>query len=282
MMLVLANNSNYNTSSCHRKNRFVCEQTFSILRVVYCTLQPPARLFILIFIPPMKKVIIAENIKATLEREQSFLKRSDIRTFTVSTNEQALALHRAEKADLIIVNLDTPGMSGDMLSSLIRKDNELCDVSLIIVCQNTESELKRCLQCRANAFVTAPINSAVLLQEAHHLLHIARRKSFRVPLSIKIFGTSKDIPFTGLGENISVSGMLFHSDTLLREGDTITCSFYLPDSKHITADAEVIRILEKETEHDANCYGIKFVDLGIDFSSAIEAFIERELRDRLA
>lgn len=229
----------------------------------------------------MKKVILAEDIKAILEKEQSFLNRSDITIFTVSTNEQALSVHRAEKADLIIANLDTPGMSGEMLFSLIREDNELCDVSLIIVCTDG-SELKRCLKCRANAFVTAPLNNAVLLQEAHQLLHIAPRKSFRVPLSIKISGTSNDVLFTAFGEDISVSGMLLHSDTLLCEGDTITCSFYLPDSTHITSDAEVVRVLEKGTEHDTNCYGVKFIDLSNDFSSAIEAFVENERREQLA
>lgn len=230
----------------------------------------------------MKKVILAEDIKALLERERSFLNRSDIAIFTASSNEQALSIHRAEKADLIIANLDMPGMSGETLSSLIREDNELCGVSLMIVCANTESELKRCLQCRANAFVTAPINNAVLLQEAHHLLHVAPRKSFRVPLSIKVLGTSKDANFTAFGENISVSGMLLHCETLLSEGDTVTCSFYLPDSKHITSDAEVVRILEKVTEHDANCYGVRFIDLSKDFSSAIETFVEKKLHEQFA
>lgn len=226
----------------------------------------------------MKRVIIAEDIKAILEKEQSFLNRADIRTFTVSANEQALALHRAEKADLIIVNLDSPQMSGEMLCSLIRDDKELCKVSIIIVCSNTESDAKRCLQCRANAFITSPPDNAILLQEMHQLLYVAPRKSLRVPLSIKIHVISKGTPFMAYAENISVSGMLLHSEAILFGGDTITCSFYLLDSTHVTVDAEVIRVLEKETEHDTNYYGVKFIDLRIDFSSAIEAFVEKECR----
>jgi CheY-like chemotaxis protein len=224
----------------------------------------------------MKKIIIAEDIHTMLEKEKSFLNRSDIRIFTASTNEKVLALHSVEKADLIIAMLDTPGMNGETLSSLIRSDNELCNVSLIIVCSGTESDLERCLHCRANAFITRPMNNKLFLQEAYQLLHIAPRKSCRVPLSIKIIGTTKGAPFTGYAENISVSGMLLHSDTILFEGDMIICFFYLPDSTHITSNAEVIRILEKETEHDTNCYGIKFIGLGTDFSSAIEAFVEKE------
>ena len=226
----------------------------------------------------MKRIIIAEDIKAILEEGQSFLNRADIRTFTVSANEQALALHRAEKADLIIVNLDSPEMSGEMLCSLIRDDKELCKVSIIIVSSNTESDAKRFLQCRANAFITSPPDNPILLQKMHQLLNVAPRKSLRVPLSIQIHIVSKGKPFIAYTENISVSGMLLHSEALLFEGDTITCSFYLPDSTHITINAEVIRILEKETEHDTNCYGVKFIDLSIDISSAIEAFVEKECR----
>jgi len=226
----------------------------------------------------MKKIIIAEDIKAILEKEQSFLNRADIRTLTVSANEQALALHRAETADLIIVNLDSPQMSGEMLCSLIRDDKELCKVSIIIIRSNTESDAKRCSLCRANAFITSPPDKAILLQEMHQLLYVAPRKSLRVPLSIKIHVISKGTPFMAYAENISVSGMLLHSEALLFGGDTITCSFYLPDSTHITIDAEVIRVLEKETEHDTNYYGVKFVDLRIDSSSAIEAFVEKECR----
>jgi CheY-like chemotaxis protein len=224
----------------------------------------------------MKRILIAEDIKAILEKEQSFLNRADIRTFTVSTNKQALALHRSEKADLIIVNLDMPEMSSEMLCSLIRDDKELCKVSIIIVCSDTESLAKRCLQCRANAFIASPPDNAILLQKIHQLLNVAPRKSLRVPLSIKLHVVSRRRPFIAYAENISVSGMLLHSEALLFKGDTITCSFYLPDSTHVIITAEVIRVLEKVTEHDTNCYGVKFINLSSGFGSAIEAFVERE------
>jgi CheY-like chemotaxis protein len=224
----------------------------------------------------MKKIIIPEDIKAVLEKAECFLTRSDIRIFTTTNNEEALALHRTEKADLIIAKLDTPKMSGERFTSLIRDDKELRKVSIIILSSGGELDAERSLRCRANAFLACPVNHDILLQEVHQLLHIGHRKSCRVPVSIKIQGRSSEIPFTGYAENLSVSGMLLHSDTLLYEGDAITCAFYLPDSTHITTNAEVIRTLERETEHDTNGYGIKFIDLSTDFSSAIEGFVKKE------
>ncbi len=224
----------------------------------------------------MKKVIIAEDIKAILEKEQSFLSRAGIRIFTAATNERALSLHRDEKADLIIAKLDTPGMSGEMLCSLIRDDEELRNVSLIMVCSASEADLERCVQCSANVFISSPINSAVLLQEAHQLLHIAPRTSCRISMSVKLEGRSKGIPFIGSLENISTSGMLFRTAALLSEGDTVQCSFSLPDSTRITANAEIMRVLGKEAGQDTNRYGIRFTDPGVDLISAIEALVEKE------
>jgi len=229
----------------------------------------------------MKKVIIPEDIYRTLKKEQSFLNRSHIRTFTVTSNKEALAIHRTEKADLIIAKLDTPEMSGESLCSLLRNDSELCNVSIIIVSPDVESNLDRCLQCRANAFISIPINKAVFLQEVHQLLNIAPRKSCRIPMSIKIRGTSKKLSFTGYAENISTSGLLLQSDASLSEGDTVMCSFSLPDSKHITVTAEIVRVLEKQIPYKTNCYGIHFIDIRNNLSSAIESFVEKECQHTL-
>jgi len=226
----------------------------------------------------MKRILIAEDIKAILEKEGSFLNRDDIRTVTVSTNKEALALHSSEKADLIIVNLDMPEMSSEKLCSLIREDKELRRVSIIVVCPDTESSVNRCSRCRANVFIAGMPDKTILLQKMHQLLEIAPRKSLRIPLSIEIHVVSKKRHFIAYAENISISGMLLHSEAPLFKGDIITCGFYLPDSTHVTANAEVIRVLEKGTEHDTNCYGIKFLNLSVDSGTAIRAFVEKEYR----
>jgi CheY-like chemotaxis protein len=224
----------------------------------------------------MKKVIMSEDFWAILEREKSFLSRSDVKMFAASSNKKALALHRTEKADLLIVNLDSPEMSGETLSSIIRSEKDLSKVSLILVCADTDSDIKRCLKCTANAFITGPINAAALLQEAYQLLNIAPRRSCRIPVGMKIQGMSKKMPFTAYAENISVSGMMFRTAAVFFEGDMITCSFSLPDSARITANGEIVRVVETKAKPDIRHYGVKFIDLGAESYSAIEEFVGRE------
>lgn len=225
----------------------------------------------------MKKIILAKDIQRNLKEERSFLGRTDIITFTSSSNEQILKLHGSEKADLIVTELDPPGMSGETLCSLIRNDKELSNVSIIIICSDNASHHERCLTCGANAFISKPVNNAALLQEMHQLLHIAQRQSCRVPVGIKLDGTSEKMPFAAHAENISSSGMLLLTTADLSEGDTINCTFSLPGFGQVTAGADIVRMLEKTAKKDFNRYGVKFIELSAEAASAIEAFLEKEI-----
>ena len=229
----------------------------------------------MIMVFAMKKVIIAKDIRAILEKKKTFLDRSAVRLFAAHSNEKILALHRAVKADLIIAKLNMPEMSGETLCSLIRDNEELRYVSIIIVCSENESDLARCIQCRANAFISSPVDTELLLQEAHRLLNIAPRTSYRIPIRVKFFGKSKQRVFTGYTENLSSSGMLLCTMSHLFEGDSIMCSFSVPLAQQITVQAEVVRVLGKEPGHTTNCYGIKFTDLSANATSAIQAFVEK-------
>ena len=224
----------------------------------------------------MKKVIIAEDLVTIVEKDKSFFNRSDIRTISAAANEEILALHRAQRADLIITNLDMLEMNAEKLCSLIRNNDELRGVSIIIVCPETAANLQRCIHCGANAFVTTPVNHAVLLQEAYRLLHVTPRRSCRLDLKLKMEGKSKGKPFTGLTENISSAGMLFRSAAIFFEGDSINCSFSLSETTSISASADIVRVLTDENGPLAkHLYGVIFSDISDTDISAIDAFVDK-------
>ena len=222
----------------------------------------------------MKEVIIAEDVYTLLRSEQSFLRRADVRIFPSASNRDILAVHKDRKADLIISNLDAEDMSGEDLCSFIRADDALRAVSIMLICSGEEADLSRCVACNANAFISRPISTAVLLQEAHRLLNIAPRRACRMPLSIKIDGVAHHKAFAGRTENISSSGMLFWSAAKLQEGDAMQCSFALSGTKRLTVAAEVVRLLP-ETSGRETGYGISFVDLSTDAAAAIESFTRK-------
>lgn len=228
----------------------------------------------------MKKILIADDIKSLVEREECFFKRSDIKIFTTTSDEETLRIHKTEKVDLIITRLNTIGMNGEALCSLIRDDAELRRVSVIMVCSPETSFVRRESQFKANAFITEPIDPQVLFETSHHLLSIAQREFFRAPISIKVQGEQGNEAFLCLSENISASGMLFGTDRILKRGEIILCSFFLPSSTRIITESEIVRVVEKMADFDTNQYGIRFMNLDIASKSAIGVYVEESLRKR--
>ena len=226
----------------------------------------------------MQKIIITQDIKALLDREDNFLRRADLKIFPVASNEEALDLHRSEKADVIIAELDSQALSGELFCSAIRDNEELCRVSLIIMHSGATSEIQRVSGCRANAFMEKSTAPAIIIEKARQLMSIPGREAYRAPIGIMVNCDNMRQPALGYSENISVTGMLFDSEKSFSKGEIISCWFVLPDSTHVKTVAEIVRISNRVTEHDTNQYGISFLRLDPAFRTAISDYVRKRQR----
>ena len=73
----------------------------------------------------MKKLLIVGNMQNFMATGKNILNRAEFEIFTATSAEEALDIHKTERADLIITELDLPGMSGDRLCSMLREDEDL-------------------------------------------------------------------------------------------------------------------------------------------------------------
>jgi DNA-binding response OmpR family regulator len=223
----------------------------------------------------MKKIIIADQIKQSLERQTNFLQRPNIKVFTAYSNEEVLKVHSTEKVDLIITLFRLPGMSTSYLCSLIRTIHNLRSVSMIIYSSDEEEDIALSERCRANAIMTLPVNASLLLDKMQDLLEIPSRGSCRVLLSVRLEGHLLGKPFTCNSENISASGLLMETHRNLERGDRIACSLVLPDSTRVKTNGEIVRAIKNPTRFDPNWYGVKFSSLAPEAKCAIEALVEK-------
>jgi CheY-like chemotaxis protein len=222
----------------------------------------------------MKKILIARDLHGLLEKNETFVNRTDLRVFVAATNDEALKIHRAERVNLIITQLDLPGMTGDQLCAMIRKDEELRAVSMIMVCTDTPDAIARSAQCRANAVLLHPVHPFVLMVKAQQLLDIAVREMLRVLLSASVDGRVDDEPFYGRVKNISATGMLIECDTPLAEGARLNCTFYLPNAKKVEVSGKIIRSLEQSLGHKDHQYGLMFTELTAEAKRLLTAYVE--------
>jgi CheY-like chemotaxis protein len=223
----------------------------------------------------VKKIIIADQIKHSLERDTNFLERTDIKVFTAYSNEEVLKIHGTEKVDLIITLFHLPGMSTADLCSLIRAIRNLRSVSMIIYSSDEEKDIALSERCRANVTMTLPVNAGILLDKVQELLHIPPRGAYRVLLSVRLEGHLLGKPFTCTSENISASGLLMETHKDLERGDRIDCSLVLPDSTRVETCGEIVRAIKNPARFDPNWYGVKFSALAPEAKCAIEALIEK-------
>lgn len=226
----------------------------------------------------MKKILIARDLHGLLEQNETFLNRTDLRVFVAATNDEALKIHRAERVNLIITQLDMPGMAGEQFCSMIRENENLRAVSMIMVCADTPEEIDRSEQCRANAVLLHPVHPFVLMVKAQQLLDIAAREMLRVLLSASVDGRVDDEPFYGRVRNISATGMLIECDTPLVEGARLSCMFYLPNAKKIEVSGKIIRSLEQFPGHKDLQYGLMFTDITAEAKRLLTAYVEQSSR----
>jgi DNA-binding response OmpR family regulator len=219
----------------------------------------------------MKKIILTDRVRQNIDG--SLLQDlSDFELFTAYSNDDALRIHRKERASLIIAELFGAGLNGRQLCAQIREDAALRGVSIILGCRDNEVELQEAAQCRANAVLTFPLRSSVLRRKIAELLRVPARGRYEARFSARVARA----PLSSIDcrvENISATGMLIKADAELRQGDQLQYSLDLAPARSYPVVAVVVR-------NDRDRYGIRFSRIDPAALSAIEAIVGRNASRR--
>lgn len=219
----------------------------------------------------VKKTLLINPVNNSLASVKSILDRDELRIFTATTAEEALRIHHEELVNLLITELDLPDMGGDVLCSRIRQEQALSKISVIIVCNDTPEEIKRAESCGANARLLKPVKPEQLTDCVGKLLPVPARKDCRVLVRARVYGAHGSTTLFCTALNISISGLLIEAEGLLAVGDRISCMFFLPDARQITAVGEVVRAVRMT--HIMHQYGISFISLDPQCQLDIESFV---------
>jgi len=219
----------------------------------------------------MKKIIVSESVKRIIDRGDDFFLRSGFTILIAPTGEDVLVVHRLEKADLIVVDLDMPIIAGDKLCMRIREDDSLQDALIILVHSYRKADIKRCKACGAHACLAEPLGPEELFNTISNLFSIPKRESMRVLMRVTVKGNVDQKFFFSLSRDISASGILIETDNILPKGTHITCSFFIK-SQQMIINGEIVRVLKKGP--DRYQYGIKFININHQIKSKIEEFVK--------
>ncbi len=223
----------------------------------------------------MKKIIMAETVLRDVGQSHTLFGRGGITMIPARSSEEILDLHRSEKADLIVTDVDLPVMGGARLCAFIRSDAALKDVSLVMVCDGTDQSRLRCQQAGANTILTKPVDPFELFSRISELLIIPQRQSMRAVLQVSVSGKETGAPFVGVSHNISISGMLIEAKQELSTGDRLACTMTIA-GREIVVECEIVRA--EGTPKGRFRYGVKFINPDMKSLIIIEQVVKGNIK----
>ncbi len=136
----------------------------------------------------------------------------------------------------------------------------------------TEGDITE-IKSRNIYFLRWPAGREPFLEMTSRLLYVSERRLFTTVITIVPKG--KEEACFGKSVNFSMSGMAFTSDKLLRQGDILTVSFYIPGSyKRVKLEMEVMRN-SIDPKDRSLYYGARFLNIENDVKDAFESFIKK-------
>ena len=97
----------------------------------------------------------------------------ECQVFMASSGEQALKVCAERQPDLVLLDVEMPGMDGYETCVRIKSDPTLADTPVIFVTAHSDAESEtRGLECGAGDFITKPVNPAVVLARARSQLQL--------------------------------------------------------------------------------------------------------------
>jgi len=155
-----------------------------------------------------KRILIVDDDRDILEILGGYLKQAGFAVTEAGDGDKALAIIRKEKPDLVILDLMIPGRDGLEVTSLVRREDSICDTPIIMLTARIEDSDKIVgLELGADDYITKPFNSREVVARVKSLLrrsHIGKKKSSILEIgSIRLDLDSYELFVNGENQNIT-------------------------------------------------------------------------------
>jgi CheY-like chemotaxis protein len=222
---------------------------------------------------PQVTVLIADDLKFFLEIEKSYLVRAGFEVIAVESGEKAVELAVQQQPQLIMLDLEMPGMDGATACAEIRKDAAMAATPIIIMSASGSQKVRaRCLKAGCTEFVIKPENPEDLLGIVARVLTVKQRGAERITVVFNVTGSAGEHEVVGRARNLSATGLLLETSTPLKVGASLELKFFLPKTKSsLDLKGEVMRVLKGADETLE--IGIRFVDLSQSDQEQLQEYV---------
>ncbi|HEX6098250.1 MAG TPA: response regulator [Thermoanaerobaculia bacterium] len=123
---------------------------------------------------PRKKILLVDDSSTILMMEKYILRNDPYHIVTASNGEEAVRKAEAERPDLILLDVIMPRMGGFEACRLIRQNEALKNVPIVMVTTRGEAEnVETGWMSGCTDYVTKPINAVELVAKVRSLLALS-------------------------------------------------------------------------------------------------------------
>ena len=124
-----------------------------------------------------KKVLVVDDEGDVRKFLTAILEKHGYETLTAEDGTEALEIARREKPDLVTLDLQMPGLSGEEVLDYLRKRQLLHLVKVLIVSGMSEQDLERAMESGAHGVIQKPF-------DIEELQHVVKELLEKKPLDI--------------------------------------------------------------------------------------------------
>lgn len=171
-------------------------------------------------------ILLVEDDRFFLTIEKQFLRSAPVTVLEARTAEEALALCRAQKPQLVYLSYEIPGENGAVLCRRIKTDAQLRGTVVVMVCdakRPEQTEQSRGAGC--DGVVTKPLDRHRFLDVARSFL--AGIREVRRSCLIRVRFKAQGQPLTAKGLDISRGGIFLETSVPLPAGEVLEMELQL-------------------------------------------------------
>ncbi len=116
------------------------------------------------------RILIVDDEEDLLKVTLLRLKKTGYEVFGGANGQQALDFVRQIVPDLVILDVYLPVMNGDDVAKILKKDEQLKHIPVILISADVETLAQRARDCDAMGYLSKPYEAADLIEMIKRIL----------------------------------------------------------------------------------------------------------------
>jgi len=223
-----------------------------------------------------KKILVVDDAVLFREVETTFLSGAGS-ILTAASGKEAFEIASREQPDLMIVDLDMPGMAGDTLCMAIKTDPDLRQTPVILVTSGASAEEHaRAVRAGADDVISKPLTQIQLQMAAGRLLGDGQPAGLtRITLDNELRVRVERGGASGWGvvRDLSRGGVFIEFHGKLPPATEIDLDFRLPNTRLPLRASAQVRWTGVHPKTGAPGMGLRFVALDRSSTGHIDSYV---------